>query len=66
LHRDWLFLVGVALGVAGVGRALWRSNGSGWLTIVFVVVFAILQGILVTGIVGGSVREYRRGRHGAP
>ncbi len=62
LLKDWLFLVGVALGLAAIVRTIVQADQLGALTIVLNVLFAVPAGVLFAGILGGIIREYRRGK----
>jgi hypothetical protein len=59
---DWLFLVGLGLGLAEIVRTIVELDQLGASATAFNLLRAVPVGLLVAGIVGGSVREYRRGR----
>jgi hypothetical protein len=60
--RDRLFIVGLVLGVVNLAFAVASVEGMGWLAAVLRLLFAVPSGILVVGIFGGIVRDFRTGR----
>lgn len=65
LLRDPLFVVGLLIGLVGIALGSLRLGAMGWLAAVLSVLLAVPFSILVVGIVGGIVREYRKGVAGA-
>jgi hypothetical protein len=64
LMHDWLFLVGLVLGTVAVVQLIRDSDKFGAVALVLAVVTGIPAGVLLAGILGGTVREYVRGRSG--
>jgi hypothetical protein len=64
LMRDWLFLVGLVLGAVAVVQLIRDADEFGAVALVLAVVTGIPTGVLLAGILGGTVREYVRGRSG--
>jgi hypothetical protein len=64
LLSDRLCVVGLRLSGAAIVTVIVQSSGKGSGAKVLNLLFAVPSGILLVGIVGGSVREYRRGRGG--
>lgn len=62
LLRDPLFILGLLLGSAVLVRTAVRAGEVG--AVIFGVLFALPTGLLTVGIIGGSIREYRRARRG--
>jgi hypothetical protein len=62
LLRDPLFVVGLVIGLVGIVLGIPRLGDMGWLAAVVSVVLTIPFALLLVGIVGGVVREYRGGR----
>ena len=62
LLRDPLFVVGLLIGVLGIALGVPRLGDMGWLAAVMSVVLMVPSTLLSVGILGGTVREYRRGR----
>lgn len=59
--RDRLFLSGLVVGVVFLAIVVARADGRNTCAVVFDLVVAVPAGLLVVGIVAGSVREFRRG-----
>lgn len=68
LHRDWLFLTGLAAGVAFAVYALARPDRPAALVLAYELFWALPGGVMAAGVVGGTIRELlralRRGREG--
>jgi len=64
IARDWLFIVGVTVGVLSMLRAVVQSDQSGVAAFLLTVVLAVPSGVLAAGVFGGTVREFVRGRRG--
>lgn len=62
LMRDRLFECGLLLGLAFAAKAVFLAVDDGAATVVVNAIAAIPSSILLTGIVGGSIREYVRAR----
>ena len=66
LHRDWLFLAGLAAGVAFAVYAVVRPDRPSALVLAYEVFWAVPGGVMAAGAVGGTIRElYRMLRRGA-
>ena len=64
LYRDWLFIAGLVLSLLGMIWMVVRSNEVGAAAFVVSMALAAPSGVLATGLIGGTVREYLRGRRG--
>ena len=60
LHRDWLFLAGLAAGVAFAVWALLRPGRPPALVLVYELFWALPGGVMAAGALGGSIRELFR------
>jgi hypothetical protein len=60
LHRDWLFLAGLAAGLAFAGYTLLRSDRPPALLLVYELFWALPGGVMAAGAVGGTIRELVR------
>ena len=65
LLRDWLFLVGIAVGLFGVVRVGLDSDRFGAGAFVVQMIVQFMGGIFWTAVLGGTIREYLRARRGA-
>lgn len=61
LH-DRLFVAGLVVGCVVLVATILKLSEMGWLAAVVSLLLAVPGGLLVVGIVGGTVREYHRGR----
>jgi hypothetical protein len=64
LH-DWMFGLGVSLGVVLALRVLVSDHTAESIGLLFQLVWAVVGGLFWTGVVVGSGREYVRARRGA-
>ena len=64
LHRDWLFIAGLVVSLLGMIWIVVRSDEVGAAAFVVSIAMAAPSGVLATGLIGGTVREYLRGRRG--
>ena len=62
LLSDRLFVIGLLLGFIALVAEIPRLDDMGWGAAVLSVLLVIPSALLLVGIVGGSVRQYRRGR----
>jgi hypothetical protein len=60
LHRDWLFLAGLAAGVAYAVWALARPGRPPALVLAYELFWALPGGVMAAGVVGGTIRELFR------
>src|SRR6266536_252936 len=60
LHRDWLFLAGLAVGLVYGGYAVLRRDRASALVLAYELFWALPGGVLLAGAVGGTVREVVR------
>jgi hypothetical protein len=65
LLRDPLFVLGLVLGVAWMVSVVLRRDDFGWAAFVITLASSIPAGLLASGIVLGSPREYARSWHRA-
>src|SRR6266545_4126713 len=66
LHRDWLFLAGLAAGVAFAVYAAARPGRHSALVLAYELFWALPGGVMAVGVVGGTIRElFRALRRGA-
>jgi YD repeat-containing protein len=64
IARDWLFILGVAVGVLAMIRTVVQRDRFGSAAFVLTFVLAVPNGVLAAGVFGGTFREYVRGRRG--
>lgn len=64
LGRDWLFVVGLALGALALIETVLRRADFGGAVFVITVLLAIPSGVMAAGVFGGTLREFFRGRRG--
>ena len=62
VHRDPLFLVALVFGLLGEAAVLVDRDRFGSVALVLMVLWQIPGTLLAVGIVGGSIREFVRGR----
>ncbi len=66
LHRDWLFLAGLGAGLVYAAYAVLHRERAAALVLAYELFWALPGGVMLAGIVGGTVREVvralRRGR----
>jgi hypothetical protein len=60
LHRDWLFLAGLAAGVAFAVWAVARPDRPAALVLAYELFWALPGGVMAAGAVGGTLRELVR------
>ncbi len=60
LHRDWLFLAGLAVGLVYGGYAVLRRDRASALVLAYELFWALPGGVMLAGAVGGTVREVVR------
>ena len=60
LHRDWLFLAGLAAGVAFAVYALARPGRPAALLLAYELLWALPGGVMAVGVVGGTIRSLYR------
>jgi hypothetical protein len=62
VQRDPLFVVALVLGVISLAGTLANRDAYGEAAFVITVLLAFPMTVLWVGIIGGTVREFRRGR----
>lgn len=60
LHRDWLFLAGLAAGLAFAVYTLLRPDRPPALALAYELFWALPGGVMAAGVVGGTIRELVR------
>ena len=66
LHRDWLFLVGLAAGLAFAVYSVLRPGRPSALVLAYELFWALPGGVMAVGVIGGTIRElYRALRRGS-
>src|SRR6266536_2763653 len=66
LHRDWLFLAGLAAGLAFAVFAVAGPGRPSALVLAYELFWALPGGVMAAGVVGGTIRElFRMLRRGA-
>lgn len=60
LHRDWLFLAGLAAGLAFAVYTLLRPDRPAALVLAYELFWALPGGVMAVGVVGGTIRELVR------
>jgi uncharacterized protein (DUF2062 family) len=60
LHRDWLFLAGLAAGVAFAVFSLVRPGRPSALVLAYELFWALPGGVMAAGAIGGTIRELFR------
>jgi hypothetical protein len=60
LHRDWLFLAGLAVGLAFAVYAVVRPGRPAALVLAYELFWALPGGVMAAGVVGGTIRELIR------
>jgi hypothetical protein len=64
LHRDWLFVAGLAAGVAYAAYAVLREDRAPALVLAYELFWALPGGVMLAGVVGGTIRELVRALRG--
>jgi hypothetical protein len=60
LHRDWLFLAGLAAGVAFAVYSVVRPGRPPALVLAYELFWALPGGVMAAGVIGGTIRELFR------
>jgi hypothetical protein len=60
LHRDWLFLAGLAAGLAFTVYSVVRPGRPPALVLAYELFWALPGGVMAAGVIGGTIRELFR------
>jgi hypothetical protein len=60
LHRDWLFLAGLAAGLAFAVYSVVRPGRPPALVLAYELFWAMPGGVMAAGLIGGTIRELFR------